>query len=116
MKEKIIYEKFLPLIPLIQEKNISFELNTSGLRKSTHNINKKYNIDNLYSYPSSLLISELNSYGISFTIGSDAHSPELIGKGIKTILNKLNYLGVKELSYYENRKRIQILLKNINFN
>ncbi len=110
--EKVYYDNFYPLIQLMKDNNISYELNASGLRKSTYDIKTDSKIKNIWNFPSKTLISMLNVNNISFTIGSDAHKPNEINLGIQTILNIAKDSGVKKISYYKNRNMIQVDIDN----
>ena len=101
--ENIYCDNFYPLIKLMQNTNISYELNTSGLRKSTYDIKTDKKNKGIWNFPSKSLIQILNDNNISFTIGSDAHKPSEINIGIQTILNIVKNIGIKQISYYLNR-------------
>ena len=106
--ENIYCNNFYPLIELMQNNNISYELNTSGLRKSTYNIKTDSKTKGVWNFPSKSLISILNDNDISFTIGSDAHEPNEISMGIQTILNTAKDIGIQKISYYQNRNIIHV--------
>ncbi|OHD95402.1 MAG: hypothetical protein A2019_04455 [Sulfurimonas sp. GWF2_37_8] len=106
--ENIYCDNFYPLIKLMRNNNISYELNTSGLRKSTYNIKTNSKTKKMWNFPSKSLISILNDFDIFFTIGSDAHAPNEISMGIQTILNTAKDIGVKKISYYQNRNVIHV--------
>lgn len=108
MDEKMYCENFYSLIELIRTNNISYELNTSGLRKDTYDIKTNSKNKGIWNFPSKSLISVLNDYGISFTIGSDAHKPNEINMGIQTILKTARDVGIKKISYYQNRNMIDV--------
>ncbi len=111
--EQEYYDRFYPLIKLIKDKNISYELNASGLRKSTYNLKIKKKEKNVWNYPSKNLVRELSNNSISFTIGSDAHSPFDVNKGVQSLLKKLEDAQIESISYYENRIRKDINIYNI---
>lgn len=110
--EKLYCDKFNLLIPIIKANNISYELNASGLRKSTYNVKSKIKEKGIWNYPSKTIISILNDSNISFTVGSDAHSPKEIYSGVVTILQTAKDLGVQNICYYQNRKRIDVDINN----
>ena len=112
IKEEIYCENFYPLIPLMKDNNISYELNASGLRKSTYNIKRQSKIKGIWNFPSQSLISTLNDNDITFTIGSDAHAPNEINLGIQTILNTVKNIGIEKISYYQKREKIQISIND----
>jgi len=103
MDENVYCNNFYPLIELMKSANISYELNTSGLRKSTYDIKKAKKNQEAWNFPSKSLIPILNDNNISFTIGSDAHKPNEINMGIQTILKIAKDIGIKKISYYINK-------------
>lgn len=115
IKEDVYYNHFLPLIPLMKHNKISYELNASGLSKTTYDANKDTELNGIWSYPSKMLVSTLNVENVSFTIGSDTHSPENVGRGIQNMLTELENVNLKSISYYEKRKRVDIPLSNLSF-
>lgn len=109
--EQEYYDRFYPLITLIKEQDISYELNASGLSKSTYNLKTKENEQNIWNYPSKKIVKELSNNNISFTIGSDAHSPLNVNRGVQSLLEELRDAKIESISYYKNRIR-----KDININ
>jgi len=105
INEGLYCSKFNLLVPLMKAKNISYELNASGLRKSTYDIQSKTKKEGIWNYPSKLVISILNDSNISFTVGSDAHSPRDIYSGVETILQTAKKCGVENICYYQNRDK-----------
>ncbi len=103
MDENVYCDNFYPLIKLMKSVNISYELNTSGLRKSTYDIKTAKKNKGVWNFPSKSLISILNDNNIPFTIGSDAHKPNEVNDGIQTILKTAKDIGIKKISYYINR-------------
>ncbi|MHA3962084.1 MAG: histidinol-phosphatase HisJ family protein [Candidatus Thorarchaeota archaeon SMTZ1-45] len=75
-------------------KNVGFEVNTSPLRKGMQQ-----------PMPEERIIKALRRAGIdTVTVGSDAHFPADIGKGIKTALDMIKESGFEGLSVYRRRK------------
>jgi histidinol-phosphatase (PHP family) len=108
ISEDIYCDNFYPLIELMQNTNTSYELNTSGLRKSTYDIKTNNKNKGIWNFPSKSLLSILNDNNISFTIGSDAHKPNQINMGIQTILKIVKTIGIEKISYYQNRNIIHV--------
>jgi len=108
MDENIYCDNFYPLIELMNNTNISYELNSSGLRKSTYDIKTNNKNKGIWNFPSKSLLSILNDNNISFTIGSDAHKPNEINMGIQTILKIVKNIGIKRIAYYQNRNIQQL--------
>lgn len=109
--EQEYYDRFYPLITLIKEQDISYELNASGLSKSTYNLKTKEKEQNIWNYPSKKIVKELSNNNISFTIGSDAHSPLNVNRGVQFLLEELRDAKIESISYYKDRIR-----KDININ
>ncbi len=78
---------------LLKEKNMASEVNTSGLRRPVGEI-----------YPSLELLKILRSYEIPAVIGSDAHSPEEVGKDLDKGIQWLKKAGYRELVSFSGRK------------
>lgn len=93
------YEKQLErLYSTIIGKGIALEINTSGLRQ---NIGE--------TLPGEELLRKYyNMGGRLITMGSDAHKPEDIGKGIAEGIALAKKIGFYAVSVYKNRKPIMI--------
>lgn len=93
------YEKQIErLFSLIIEKNIAMEINTSGLRQSIGE-----------TLPGEdLLRKYYDMGGRLITMGSDAHKPEDIGKGIAEGIALAKKIGFTAVSVYKKRKPILI--------
>jgi histidinol-phosphatase (PHP family) len=102
---------FRPLMPLMIEGGVSYEINASGARKS---ILDSFGVEVLdgVSYPSRRLVAELELLGASFTIGSDAHRPEDVGAGLVEVLHALGEARPRHLSWYEGRCRREVLAED----
>lgn len=109
----VFYEHFNPLLPQFAQHRIAYELNTSGMRKSTFDTASRQEIHGVWSYPSMSVLSQLVAKGVPFTIGSDAHTPSDVGAGVQEFLVTLDSVGVSSLSYFENRQRIDISIQNL---
>lgn len=106
--EDILLPRFKPILKLLAKNHISFELNASGLRKSTLDPITGREVRGYWSYPSRKLLAQMIDLDITFTIGSDAHTPCDAGVGIASMLESLQPYGLKRISYYEKRQRIDI--------
>ena len=95
--EDIFLRRFEPLLAPLARSGIAFELNTSGLRKSSLNPTTGREVQGFWSYPSLELVAQLISHEVPFTIGSDAHDPCDAGAGIAELLEALRPLGLKRL-------------------
>ena len=93
---------FLPRFPLdslyqkvaraLQENNMVAEINTSGLRKPVKEI-----------YPSLDFLKILCKYRVPVTLGSDAHSPEEVGKDLGKAQKWAEEAGYKEYASFSGR-------------
>lgn len=106
--ESIVKRYMEPLLPAFARYNIAFELNASGLRKTTLDPIAGREVHGTWSYPSLSLIPLLIHAGATFTIGSDAHTPEDVGVGVREVVHALIPLGLKTVSYFEGRQRVDI--------
>ncbi|PMQ01669.1 MAG: histidinol-phosphatase [Dictyoglomus sp. NZ13-RE01] len=83
---------YLRIASMLKERALSIEINTSGLRRPVKEI-----------YPSPKFLEILAPYDIPLTFGSDAHSPEDVGKNIEEYYNFVKNLGFKKLTIFEKR-------------
>ncbi|OQX86272.1 MAG: hypothetical protein B6D63_00255 [Candidatus Latescibacteria bacterium 4484_7] len=101
---------FVPTIPLegeyrataelIEQKGMSAEVNTAGLRRDAGSI-----------YPAHEFLSVLVAEGVPLTIGSDAHRPDDVGRDFDSALSELKRFGVERVAVYERRKRSLVPLE-----
>ncbi|WP_218008649.1 histidinol-phosphatase [Hydrogenophaga flava] len=101
-------ELFIPLAPLFQRYDVSYELNASGPRKSSWDSSMKCEFNGRWSYPCRETLPELLSSGATFTVGSDAHTPADVGAGLNDMLDELVPIGLNCICYYEGRQRIEV--------
>lgn len=95
-KYKTVVDKVLDKI---KEKNIALEINTSGFFQAPEE-----------SYPGYDIITEAYQKGIDLTIGSDAHSPVNLGRGIKDTIDRLKEKNITRLCTFKNRTKQYIEL------
>ncbi len=81
----------------IAATGIAMELNTSGLNKSYSEMN-----------PGDEMLSMMAERKIPVVIGSDAHRAVRVGEQFVTALNKLTEAGYEKVSYFLERKRIDL--------
>lgn len=110
--EDILMRRFEPLLELLARSGIAFELNASGLRKSSLDPVTGVEVQGLWSYPSRELLGQMIARDVPLTIGSDAHEPSDAGAGIAELLTALRPVGLRRISYYEQRRRVDIDLEN----
>lgn len=70
-------------------------------------------IKNGAAFPNFNIIKMLAEIGIDFTIGSDAHKPEHVGRGIKDTVKELRSIGVNSLCYYDRGKKQEVNIKEL---
>jgi histidinol-phosphatase (PHP family) len=102
--EEAFVQWFRPLVPLMIEHNVAYEINASGAKKSMLNA-RGIEVSGGWSYPCKPLVAELERLGIAFTVGSDAHRPEDVGTGLVEVLDGLGDACPRRLSWYEGRCR-----------
>lgn len=79
---------------VIKEADAAIELNTSGWRKPVGEC-----------YPGPDILREAVELDIPITLGSDAHSPDLVGAGFQRALALLRECGCKHIAFFAERKR-----------
>lgn len=84
----------------IVENGLVAELNTAGRYKPVGEF-----------YPEDKLIREMVNRGIEFTIGSDAHEAQYVGRDLKEGIKLLQACGVKRLIGFEEKKRLTFPLR-----
>lgn len=113
--EDVFLRRFEPLIAPLVRSGIAYELNASGLRKSSLDPTTGKEIAGRWSYPSRALLEKLLRNNVPLTIGSDAHDPRDAGMGIAELMKALRPLGLQSISYYHQRQRIDVLLDDLQF-
>ncbi len=102
--EEAFLQWFRPLVPLMIENNVAYEINASGAKKSMLDA-RGIEVSGGWSYPCKPLVAELELLGARFTVGSDAHRPEDVGTGLVEVLQGLGDARPRQLSWYEGRCR-----------
>ncbi len=92
--KKLIMEKVIETLELIKMRNLTVEINTSGLRKEVKE-----------QYPSEEIIREMYDLDLPILLGSDAHQPKEIAYKFKETTNLLKNIGYNQLAHFEKRKR-----------
>lgn len=104
---------FEPLFDTLVNSKMAWELNASGLRKTTLDPISGLEVNGLWSYPSQTLLTHLIELNVPFTIGSDAHDPRDAGGGIAELMQAVAPLGLQHLSYFRQRQRTDIALHDL---
>jgi histidinol-phosphatase (PHP family) len=94
-----ILEKINKILDKIKQKNISVEINTSGFDNP---INRQF--------PSQKILEKCLEKKIDITVGSDAHSPDQVGRYFNEIFEFLKRLNFKHTAGYEKRNKYEIFL------
>jgi len=115
LPEDVFLRRFEPLIAPLVRSGIAYELNASGLRKSSLDPMTGKEMTGRWSYPSRALLAILLENDVPMTIGSDAHDPHDAGAGIAELVAALRPLGLQSLCYYQQRQRIDVLLDDLQF-
>ncbi len=106
--EDVVLRRMEPLLPLFARNCVAYELNTSGIRKSSLLLDSDREVHGIWNYPSRALLPQLIAHGAVFTIGSDTHDPLDAGTGIRLLVDQLRPLGLDCISYFEGRCRINV--------
>ncbi len=77
----------------IANLGMALEINTAGLTKKCKSM-----------YPSLWILTKAKQMGIPLTIGSDGHSPELVGNQLHAAINYANDAGYTSLVRFRSRK------------
>ena len=80
-----------------KESGMVVEINTSGLRKPVKEI-----------YPAPHILQILKQYNVPIVFGSDAHTPQEVGKDFSFARSIVQELGFTELVVFEQRKIIDV--------
>ncbi len=78
---------------IFAKANVCAEVNTAGIRYPAREI-----------YPSLELLRLFNKYGVSATVGSDAHHPEQVGEDWKEAAFYLKEAGYREIAAFSGRR------------
>ncbi len=108
LPEDVFLRRFEPLLAPLAHSGMAFELNASGLRKSSLAPLTGEEVHGLWSYPSLRLLPQLIAHDVPFTIGSDSHAPEDAGAGVAELMRAIRQLGLGRISYYQGRRRINV--------
>jgi histidinol-phosphatase (PHP family) len=87
-------EKVVETLELAKKRDLTIEINSSGLRK---NIREQY--------PSVEIIEKMYELDIPVLLGSDAHKIDEIAYEFKFIIDLLKKIGYNQLAYYNKRIR-----------
>jgi len=93
-----VLEEIKQTIELIKKKDMSIEVNTSGLRKKAKEI-----------FPSKRIIELIVNKKVPMIIGSDSHEPAQVGFMYNKVLNELSDINNLKIAKYRKRKIIALI-------
>jgi len=88
-----ITDVYLNTVEVLKESNVCVEVNTSGLRAPCREM-----------YPSKQFLKMCHDNGIPITLGSDAHTPENVGKNFSQALKLIRQVGYENIARFTYRK------------
>ncbi len=83
-----------PAVEAIAESGVAVEVSTAGLRKPVAEL-----------YPSRAFAELCVEAGVPFTLSSDAHVPEDVGRDYDEAVSFMRSLGIEEICVFEGRER-----------
>lgn len=83
----------------VAEQGLALEINTNGRYKPVHEF-----------YPELRLMEEIRRRGIDFTLGSDAHAAEVVGRDIGEACQLLRRIGVDSVLGFESLHKVRYSL------
>jgi histidinol-phosphatase (PHP family) len=83
----------------VADIGICLEINTSGLIKGDYVV-----------HPDPVIVGWALARDIPFTIGSDSHSPQMVGQFFDEVLADFHAMGLKRLHYFRQGKRVAVEL------
>jgi len=92
-----IIDKFDEILTKIRYKDLTVEVNTSGMKHPAQEI-----------YPGMDLLKQCRQKGIAITLASDAHHPDNVGQYGRQVLADLQSIGFTRLAGFCRRKRYSI--------
>ncbi len=96
--------EYLSKITKLSAKHLSnLEVNANGYLWSKIDDRQTYDVYDMF-------LSQIKENDATITIGSDAHTPELVGKAFPQIINTLKKKGIHTFSAFEHKKQTQTML------
>ena len=110
--------RYIPWLPDMQEQlskdiaatvavakkvNVAMEINAGGYEWSRDHAAPEYD-------PFDVLIASIAQEHVSITLGSDAHSPDSVGRYFPEIIQKLQSHGITVCAVFEEKKRRSVTL------
>lgn len=91
------------LLQSIVDREMSFEINTSGLRQAPRTSMPGPQVVDLY----------VKLGGTLITMGSDSHVPDTIGSGFERTMHMLELCGIQGISSFRKRQRTTVPLRSL---
>ncbi len=85
-----------PVADAIAESGVAVEVSTAGLRKPVHEL-----------YPHPNFLAACRKRGVPVTLGSDAHSPDVVGRDFDRARELLRSVGYETVTVFERRQARQ---------
>ena len=102
LSENKLMPYYREVAEILKDNSICLEVNTAGIDAPVKEM-----------YPDYLLLKECVKKGVSIVLGSDAHSPEQVGRHFPRAMSLLSEAGVKEIITWEKRKPFAVSLETI---
>jgi len=91
-------DRLQPIFAKLIKQNISFEINTSGIRQAPKT-----------SMPGPAIVRwYVEAGGQLITTGTDSHAPQTVGAVLLTTLDMLELCGIESISTFRQRQRTQV--------
>ncbi len=87
---------YAPVADAIAESGVAVEVSTAGLRKPVHEL-----------YPHPDFLAACRERGVPVTLGSDAHSPDVVGRDFDCARELLRSAGYETVTVFEQRQARQ---------
>jgi len=94
LNKESIFNDVAKILEEVKKKDLSIEINTSGLRREVKE-----------QYPAKEIIEQIKMLEIPILLGSDAHHPEEVGYKFRPIIAMLREMGFTQLCHFEKRER-----------
>ena len=86
-------------LDVVADSGICMEINTSGLIKGDYVV-----------HPDPIIMKWALERDIPFTIGSDSHTPYMVGQHFNEVIAQFNAMGLKKLHYFKQGERVAVAL------
>lgn len=101
--EEILQEYISDAVKLSAKSSTNIEVNANGFLWSQINDDRGFD-------PFALLLDAIRKHRAAITIGSDAHTPDLVGKAFPQIIDMLKRKGIDTVSLFEQKQQKKVKL------